>query len=129
MIVVGSGRSMGQAAGRQHRPQNLFGGRLADRTRDADDLRLRTRASGDAQTHHRLERVLNREDRTESRERRRALARYDGRRGAGFESASDMIVTVMSVAANGEEKVAWFEGPAVNRDARDTRAERRARRG
>ncbi len=54
VIVVGSGRSVRWAAGREHRPQHLLGRRLADRTGHRDDLRFRTRASGDAQPLHRL---------------------------------------------------------------------------
>ena len=134
MVIVGSRRSVGKTAGREHRAQHLFGRCLANRTGHCDDLCVRARARSDAQSLHCLQGVLNHERRTESSELGRALARHDGRRGAGFKGASDMIVSVMRIAPDGEEQVAILKRPAVDRDARDTRAraarsaKRRARR-
>ena len=59
-----------------------------------------------------------------------ARSRDDDRRGgAGVEGASDEVVAVVSVALDGEEEIAGLKRPAVDRDAADGRAQRRARRG
>ena len=127
VIVVGSGRGVGFAAGRQHRAQHLLGGRLADRTGHGDDPRLRSRARGDAQPLHRAQGVLDREHWPVAGELMRPLARHDSRRRARFEGARDMVVAVMRVAPDGDEEVARLKRPAVDRDAAHSSAQRRAR--
>ncbi len=66
-----------------------------------------------------MKRVLDGEHRTQNSELTRALARHDRGRGASLESARDVIVTVMRLALDGEEKIARLERPAVDRHAAD----------
>ena len=129
VIVVRSRRGVGRAEASEHRAQHLLHGRLADRAGHRDDARPRPRASGDAQPLHGLQRVLDRESGAETGEPACPLARDDGRRGAEIEGAGDVIVTVMRLALDGEEKIAGRKRAAVDRDAAGRLAHGRARRG
>src|SRR5208282_495605 len=111
------------------RAQHLLDGRLADRASHRDNLRPRPRASGGPQPFHRLERVLDRERGAESGKPIRPLARHNRGGGAGIEGASDVIMAVVRVALDGEEKIAGLKRAAVDRNAADGLAQRRARRG
>ena len=129
VIVIGGGGGVGRADAGEHRAQHLLHGRLADRAGHRNNPRPRARARSDAQPFHGLERVVDRERRAETGEPPGPFARHDGRGSPGIEGASDVIMAVVRVALDGEEKIAGLKRATVDRDAADNLAQRRARRG
>ena len=94
----------------QRRARHLLGAGLADRPGDGEDARATARARGDAEPLQPAQRVVHDELRVGD-----VLGARDQRgAGAGGERAGDMVVTVMRIALDGDEQIAWLQGAGVD---------------